>query len=157
MIAHIKTSVLLLTIALFITVISPPALAGSKEKHAHHSKSPEANKIVWDDEKLSLHISFEDRKVIESYLVNSHRKKCPPGLAKKRNGCLPPGQAKKYAIGKKLPEGIFYESLPLDLLEILRPAPKGYKYISVDKDVLLMSEATKKVVDAVTLLSAVGR
>ncbi len=29
---------------------------------------------------------------------------CPPGLAKKHNGCLPPGQAKKlYNVGQRLP------------------------------------------------------
>ena len=31
---------------------------------------------------------------------------CPPGLAKKNNGCLPPGQAKKlYNIGQRFPLG----------------------------------------------------
>lgn len=31
---------------------------------------------------------------------------CPPGLAKKNNGCMPPGQAKKaYGIGERLPSG----------------------------------------------------
>jgi hypothetical protein len=27
---------------------------------------------------------------------DSTRDHCPPGLAKKDNGCMPPGQAKKY-------------------------------------------------------------
>jgi hypothetical protein len=26
---------------------------------------------------------------------------CPPGLAKKNNGCLPPGQAKKFRVGQR--------------------------------------------------------
>ena len=31
---------------------------------------------------------------------------CPPGLAKKNNGCLPPGQARKlYALGERVPRG----------------------------------------------------
>ncbi len=31
------------------------------------------------------------------------QKHCPPGLAKKNNGCLPPGQAKKiYGIGDRI-------------------------------------------------------
>ncbi len=30
---------------------------------------------------------------------------CPPGLAKKNNGCLPPGQAKKrYNVGQRFPQ-----------------------------------------------------
>ncbi|HET9637736.1 MAG TPA: hypothetical protein VFP12_00845 [Allosphingosinicella sp.] len=31
---------------------------------------------------------------------------CPPGLAAKRNGCLPPGQARKlFNVGQRLPAG----------------------------------------------------
>jgi hypothetical protein len=34
---------------------------------------------------------------------------CPPGLAKKHNGCLPPGQAKKrFGVGERLPA--FFDS-----------------------------------------------
>ncbi len=45
---------------------------------------------------------------------------CPPGLAKKHNGCLPPGQAKKlYDVGQRLPYGYNgftpYGSIPYDL------------------------------------------
>jgi hypothetical protein len=31
---------------------------------------------------------------------------CPPGLAKKFNGCMPPGQAKKLLRGGYVPHGI---------------------------------------------------
>ena len=78
--------------------------------------------------------------------------KCPSGLAKKQNGCLPPGQAKKYRIGDTLPDD--HTDLPEDILTSLTP-PDGYFYAMVDKDVLLVSEASKKIIDAVTLLSAV--
>jgi hypothetical protein len=30
---------------------------------------------------------------------------CPPGLAKKHNGCLPPGQARKLARGQRWQSG----------------------------------------------------
>ena len=45
---------------------------------------------------------------------------CPPGLAKKHNGCLPPGQAKKlYNAGQRLPYGYNsytpYNQIPYDL------------------------------------------
>jgi hypothetical protein len=34
---------------------------------------------------------------------------CPPGLAKKNNGCLPPGQAKRqFAQGQRIPGGYNY-------------------------------------------------
>jgi hypothetical protein len=45
---------------------------------------------------------------------------CPPGLAKKNNGCLPPGQAKKlFAQGQRVPYGYNgytpYGSIPYNL------------------------------------------
>lgn len=45
---------------------------------------------------------------------------CPPGLAKRDNGCLPPGQAKKvYDVGERYNRNFgtvwSYDQLPLDL------------------------------------------
>jgi hypothetical protein len=45
---------------------------------------------------------------------------CPPGLAKKHNGCLPPGQAKKlYHVGQRFPASYGYawnyNQIPYDL------------------------------------------
>jgi hypothetical protein len=34
---------------------------------------------------------------------------CPPGLAKKNNGCLPPGQARKLAIGQRYAQSYGYD------------------------------------------------
>jgi hypothetical protein len=134
------------------------ALAGKDKGHSHKSEQGN-NDISWfesGDAKITIRIGLQDRAVIKEYLGREHRKHCPPGLAKKNNGCLPPGIAKKYAIGERLPDGIALGSLPAELLKLLGPAPGGYMYARVDKDVLLIGEATKKVVDAVTLLSAVG-
>lgn len=45
---------------------------------------------------------------------------CPPGLAKKRNGCMPPGLARQqFHLGQRLPYGygglLGYHALPQDL------------------------------------------
>jgi hypothetical protein len=45
---------------------------------------------------------------------------CPPGLAKKHNGCMPPGQARKlYRIGQRFPLSYgnrwSYNQIPYDL------------------------------------------
>jgi hypothetical protein len=45
---------------------------------------------------------------------------CPPGLAKKHNGCMPPGQAKKlYRVGQRFPlnygDRWSYNQIPYDL------------------------------------------
>ncbi|MEO7551142.1 MAG: hypothetical protein ABIT09_08385 [Croceibacterium sp.] len=48
------------------------------------------------------------------------RGSCPPGLAKKNNGCLPPGQAKKlYSVGQRYDRNFgsawTYDQIPTDL------------------------------------------
>src|SRR5690606_29321476 len=77
----------------------------------------------------------EVRVVIEDYYREGRH--CPPGLAKKRNGCLPPGHAKKrYHIGKELPRHVRVERLPRYLHKRLPPPPAGHVYGYVDNDVL---------------------
>lgn len=122
------------------------------KKHKHRKDDDD-----YDDDHHSHRISFGDRNrvVIREYMVHEYAPNCPPGLAKKHNGCLPPGIAKKrYVVGQPL--RVEWVPVPRDLLVALGPVPVGYQYVQVDKDVLLISEASHKVIDAVTLLSAVG-
>ncbi len=109
-----------------------------------------------DDVLVKIIIGDDDRSIITKYLGDDHRRHCPPGLAKKNNGCLPPGIAKKYKIGERLPDDVIWLPISDDLRGRLKPVP-GYQYVQVDKDILLIGEASKKVIDAVTLISAVGQ
>jgi hypothetical protein len=80
---------------------------------------------------------------------------CPPGLAKKNNGCLPPGQAKKFwAMGQPLPAGVVFYPLPGALLGQLTPAPSGYQYVRVDNDILMMAIGTQLIVSVIADLGA---
>lgn len=115
-------------------------------RQEHGDKNNEGNVNI------SLHFNDDAQTVIRSYMRDSHRTNCPPGLAKKNNNCLPPGQAKKYRIGGNAPSD--YQDVPAELLHRLSPPPAGAFYAMVDKDVLLIAEAGHKVLDAVTLLSA---
>lgn len=79
---------------------------------------------------------------------------CPPGLAKKHDGCLPPGQAKKrYAIGRPLPVGVALLAVPAPLLRLLPPVEPGYRYGVVDGDLVKLAIGTSLVVDAIDGLS----
>lgn len=79
---------------------------------------------------------------------------CPPGLAKKGNGCLPPGQAKKlrhhYDIGDRLPRGEYR------LIE--RPwrygLPRGGDYAVVDGYAYRIDRGTARIIAAYGLLKA---
>ncbi len=150
------------------TGLSVPAQADKGGHGKSHEKIYEGrDRGGWDqddegrqgrhDTQSVIVIGPRDRTVIREYVSGDYRRHCPPGLAKKRNGCLPPGQAKKYRVGERLPRDVVYYPVPRDLLAELAPVPSGYEYVRVDKDILLIGEATKKVIDAVTLFSAVGQ
>lgn len=97
-----------------------------------------------------------DRNAVYSYYRTEYAAgNCPPGLAKKNNGCLPPGQAKKaWAIGQPLPGGIVYYPLPPVLLGQLSPLPAGYQYVRVANDILLMAMGTRMIAAAIADLSS---
>ena len=101
-------------------------------------------------------IQERDRSAVYSYYRTEYASAgCPPGLAKKNNGCLPPGQAKKmWAMGQPLPVGIVYYPLPGVLLTQLTPAPSGYEYVRVANDILLMAIGTRMIAGAIADLSS---
>lgn len=95
---------------------------------------------------------FGDRQVSvvrQYYGAEIHGGHCPPGLAKKRNGCMPPGQAKKWAMGRPLPAGVVYYELPPALVVQLGRPPAGYKYVRVAADILMIAVGSSMVVDAI--------
>jgi hypothetical protein len=96
-----------------------------------------------------------DRVVVyQYYRTEFSAGRCPPGLAKKGNGCLPPGQAKKlWVIGQPLPPAVVYQPVPPVVVEQLAPIPPGYEYVRVDDDVLLMNKANRLVADVVNDLN----
>jgi Ni/Co efflux regulator RcnB len=101
---------------------------------------------------LSINIQFGDsqrRAVREYYAPRVAAGKCPPGLAKKNNGCLPPGQAKQWKRGAPLPSGVVMYPVPHDLEVRLGVPPAGYKYVRVAADILLIAVGTSMVVDAI--------
>jgi hypothetical protein len=100
-------------------------------------------------------VSDHDRDAVYGYYRGEHAAgNCPPGLAKKDNGCLPPGQAKKmWAVGQPLPREVVYEPLPPDLLGRLSPAPAGYQYVRVASDVLMLAVGTRMVMGSLADLS----
>ena len=94
----------------------------------------------------------QHRRLIAEYYGGQQAqpgRKCPPGLAKKNNGCMPPGQAKKWGMGRPLPGDLRYYNLPRDLLRRLPPAPVGHRYVRVAADVLLIAVGSSMVIDAI--------
>jgi len=98
---------------------------------------------------ISIEIGGDQRNIVREYYgAQIAQGKCPPGLAKKNNGCQPPGQAKKWSRGRPLPHDVVYHALPRDLAIRLN-APEGAKYVRVAADILLIAAGTGMVLDAI--------
>jgi hypothetical protein len=105
---------------------------------------------------VNIVIQERDRGAVYSYYRTEYATAgCPPGLAKKNNGCLPPGQAKKmWVMGQPLPAAVVFYPLPGVLLAQLSPAPSGYQYVRVANDILLMAIGTRLIAGAIADLSS---
>jgi Ni/Co efflux regulator RcnB len=95
---------------------------------------------------------FEERHTVVVRDYYSHQMRgghCPPGLAKKHNGCMPPGQARKWDIGHRLPPDVVYYAVPQPLVTQIGPPPSGYRYVRVASDILMIAIGSGMVVDAI--------
>lgn len=95
---------------------------------------------------------FEDghRELVREYYSEQFRGgRCPPGLRKKNNGCLPPGQAKKWQRGQPLPREVIFHTVPQPLVVKIGLPPSGYRYVRVATDILLIAVGTGMVMDAI--------
>ena len=76
-------------------------------------------------------------------------KHCPPGLAKKNNGCMPPGQARNWAVGQPVPAGVTVYTVASPVLRQLPPAPYGYRYARIGGDIVLVQQQNNLIVDII--------
>ena len=161
----LNKSVFLTLVITLLLVFSLPALAdkpswaGNKGKNSKSNKKNKNNSYSHDkkDDAVNLNVYFnnEQRKVIRNYYVEEyHRGHCPPGLAKKKNGCMPPGQSKKWTKGSPLSRDVGYYDLPSAVVVQLGRPPEGHRYIRVATDVLLMAVGTGMIVDAIQDLNS---
>jgi Ni/Co efflux regulator RcnB len=127
-----------------------------KEKHSGKKEKGGGKSSGHGGADAGGHVHFGDhhREVIQVYYRDQFRAGiCPPGLAKKNSGCLPPGQAKRWVIGRPLPPDIIVYDLPPVIISQLGPPPPGHRYIRVDSDILLLAVGTSMVIDALQGLS----
>jgi len=138
---HRSFMVAVIAAALAVSAFADPGQGKGKAKGKSKNKGRDTVVVFTDN----------DRRAVRTYWVDTYgRGKCPPGLAKKHNGCLPPGQAKKrYVVGQRLPSAIVVERLPPVLVTRLGPAPTGYEYGLVDGDILRLAVGTRLVADAI--------
>ncbi len=146
---------LILVFMLAVILAAGPALA-EKPPWAGGGKGAK-QKPQETRQKYEEHRYFNDqhRAYINDYYAKQYGKKghCPPGLAKKQNGCMPPGQAKKWTIGRPLPRDVIFYDLPPSILSQLGPPPSRHRFVRVAQDILLIAVGTGMVVDAMDNLN----
>ena len=136
-----QVKVSLLCSAMLVAGVSLADKPASKGKDSHAA----ANAQIMADGYFTA-----DRVRVISDYYSSHKsaKGCPPGLAKKGHGCQPPGQAKKWHRGERLPRDVVYHEVPVEVIHQIGLPPPGQKIVRVGVDLLLISIGTGMVIDA---------
>jgi Ni/Co efflux regulator RcnB len=99
---------------------------------------------------VSFNFGGAETRIVRDYYGGQVAKgKCPPGLAKKGNGCQPPGQAKQWQKGRALGSDVRYYDIPNELRIRLPAPPLNHKYVQLGTDLLLIAVGTAIVVDAI--------
>ena len=127
---------------------------GKGKGHGHRGQA-----VIVQPQRVIV-VPERDRRIVYGYYRTEYANlRCPPGLAKKGNGCLPPGQVYAppprpvYVVGQPLPPTVIYQPVPLALAQQLEPVPPGYGYVQVDNDVLLMDMTSRMIADIVNDLA----
>lgn len=152
-----RTALVFLVPALCAGLATSAWADNDKDKGHGKGHGPRSQAVVVQP--VRVIVPDRDRQTVYTYYRTEYAHvRCPPGLAKKGNGCLPPGQAyvpvrNVYVVGQPLPPTVVYQPVPPVLVERLEPVPPGYGYVQVDNDVLLMDMATRMIADIVNDLN----
>ncbi|HYE27712.1 MAG TPA: hypothetical protein VEA61_05710 [Allosphingosinicella sp.] len=105
-----------------------------------------------DGDGIPDHRDRVDNRAAGRYGVDA----CPPGLAAKANGCLPPGQARKiFNVGQRIPVGYNfytpYGEIPLAYRDRYGLVTDG-RYIYRDNSIYVVDPATSLVTRIIDLI-----
>ncbi|MFC5498898.1 DUF1236 domain-containing protein [Caenimonas terrae] len=125
--------------------------ADRQERKGDHQEAKRDKHRDRDDVQVGHYFNDHQREAVRGYYGQQYGdgRRCPPGLAKKNNGCMPPGQV-RYAVGQPLPRTVPVYQVPQPVIVQLPVAPPGYRYVRVGNDILLVSPQSQMVVDAIS-------
>ena len=165
---HFNVSSRLVALAVSAIFIASPAFAKGNDGDHGNGNSKHADKYEKKERKQIEKAEKRERKEIEqgNYFNDQQRayvreyytstygsgKKCPPGLAKKGNGCMPAGQVRAWAIGQPIPRNVVVYSVPQPVIVQLPPAPYGYRYARIGSDIVLVQQQNNLIVDIIQIL-----
>jgi hypothetical protein len=139
--------------ALAAVFLAGPVLA-KDHGHGHGEDRQEEKhdkKHQHEEVRQGAYFNDQHRAYVHQYYTEHYGKgkACPPGLAKKHNGCMPPGQARKWAIGQPIPASVVLYPVPQPVLVQLPPPPVGYVYGRLGGDIALVYRDKNLVVDLI--------
>ena len=148
--------------------LAGPTFAKGNDDDYGKGKEKQAEKYDKKDQKQAQKAGKRERKEIEqgTYFNDQQRtyvreyytsydgpgKKCPPGLAKKGNGCMPPGLVRSWQIGQPIPRNVIVYPVPRPVILQLPPAPYGYRYARLGGDIVLVQQQNNLIVDIIQVL-----
>lgn len=104
----------------------------------------------YEHERREHRFDTRHRDEIRAYYSREYRRgHCPPGLERKHDGCMPPGYARRWRAGERLPRDVARHELPPSLVVRIGVPPPGYRYVRVGTDVLMIAAGTGMIVDAI--------
>lgn len=125
---------------------------GNKHSQKHEEKAEKkAEKREREEIKQGAYFNDQQRAYARQYYATTYKdgKRCPPGLAKKNNGCMPPGQAQNLVIGQPIPSNIRVYQVAQPVIRQLPPAPAGYRYQLIGGDIVLVQQQNNIIVDII--------
>ena len=125
-----------------------PSWAGGEHEYEHGH----GHKHEREDRERGRRFDRRGRDAVRAYYAEHYKHgRCPPGLARKHNGCMPPGHTpRRWAVGRTLPSTVTIYAVPSRLVVQMGAPPIGYRYVRVANDILMVAAGTNMVVDAIT-------
>lgn len=121
-----------------------------RQRHGYRAAPAAAPAGPQVDIRIGGYFGYPQRvEVYNYYHERARRGFCPPGLAKKDNGCLPPGQQRAWVVGRPLPPDVVYYPIEPAVQVRLGVPPPGHEFIRVASDILLIAVGTGMVIDAI--------
>ena len=122
-----------------------------QEEKAERKAEKRAEKQHREDIKQGAYFNDQQRTFVREYYTTTYNdgKRCPPGLAKKNNGCLPPGQVRNWSVGQPVPRNVTVYPVAAPVIRKLPPAPAGYRYARLGNDIVLVQQQNNIVVDII--------
>lgn len=122
-----------------------------KEDKRADKEEKRADKRERKEIQQGAYFNDQQRTYVREYYTTNYGsgKRCPPGLAKKNNGCMPPGQARNWVVGQPVPRDVTVYSVAQPVIRMLPPAPYGYRYARIGSDVVLVQQQNNIIVDII--------